>query len=143
MPWLTRCFRRWEMPGGLGSNGTGALGEAPIPSREWGGSMENTLLVALSRQMALRNELDVIANNMANVNTHGFRREAMQFQEYLMPVASADGFPVPDQKLSYVEDKASYHDFEKGPMETTGNPLDLSLDGEAFFAVQAPDGQGE
>ena len=105
--------------------------------------MENTLLVALSRQMALRNELDVVANNMANINTHGFRREAMQFQEYLMPVASADGFPPPDQKLSYVEDRATYHDFEKGPLETTGNPLDLASSDDVFFTVQSPDGQAE
>jgi flagellar basal-body rod protein FlgF len=105
--------------------------------------MENTLLVALSRQMALRNELDVVANNMANVNTRGFRREEMTFQEYLMPVASADGFPAPDNKLSYVEDLSTFHDFTKGPLEQTGNPLDVSLDDGAFFAVQAPGGTGE
>ena len=105
--------------------------------------MENTLLVALSRQMALRNELDVVANNMANVNTHGFRREAMQFQEYLMPVASADGFPDPDKKLSYVQDRATFHDFEKGPLEQTGNPLDVASSDDAFFTVQSPDGQAE
>lgn len=105
--------------------------------------MENTLLVALSRQMALRNELDVVANNMANVNTRGFRREEMQFQEYLMPIASADGFPAPDQHLSYVQDRDTFHDLQRGPIEQTGNPLDVSLDGEAFFTVQSPDGQGE
>jgi flagellar basal-body rod protein FlgF len=105
--------------------------------------MENTLLVALSRQMALRNELDVVANNMANVNTRGFRREEMTFQEYLMPVASADGFPPPDQKLSYVEDLSTFHDFTKGPLEQTGNPLDVSLNDDAFFAVGTPGGGGE
>jgi flagellar basal-body rod protein FlgF len=105
--------------------------------------MENTLLVALSKQMALRNELDVVANNMANVNTRGFRRDAMTFQEYLMPVASADGFPAPDKKLSYVEDLSTFHDFTKGPLEQTGNPLDVSLADGAFFAVQTPGGTGE
>jgi flagellar basal-body rod protein FlgF len=105
--------------------------------------MENTLLVALSRQMALRRELDVVANNMANVNTRGFRREEMQFREYLMPIASADGFPGPDKVLSYVEDRSTFHDFEKGPLEQTGNPLDVSVEGDGFFTVQSPDGQGE
>ena len=105
--------------------------------------MENTLLVALSRQMALARELDVVANNMANVNTHGFRREQMQFGEYLMPVASADGFPPPDRTLSYVEDRSSFHDFEAGSLQRTDNPLDVAIQGEAFFTVQSSDGQGE
>jgi flagellar basal-body rod protein FlgF len=105
--------------------------------------MENTLLVALSRQMALRRELDVVANNMANVNTHGFRRESMQFQEYLMPVASADGFPVPDRKLSYVQDRATFHEFDKCGLQSTCNPLDVAVECDAFFAVQSTDGQGE
>jgi flagellar basal-body rod protein FlgF len=105
--------------------------------------MENTLLVALSRQMALHRELDVVANNMANVNTHGFRREAMQFQEYLMPVASADGFPSPDRRLSYVQDRSTFHDLGKGPLERTDDPFDVAIEGDGFFTVEAPDGQGE
>lgn len=105
--------------------------------------MENTLLVALSRQIALGRELDVVANNMANVNTHGFRREAMQFQEYLMPVASADGFPVQDRRLSYVQDRTTYHDFQPGPLERSDNPLDVAIEGDAFFVVSGADGTGE
>jgi flagellar basal-body rod protein FlgF len=105
--------------------------------------MENTLLVALSRQMALRTELDVVANNLANANTRGFRREAVQFQEYIMPVASADGFPPPDRPLSYVQDRATFHDMQKGGLEQTGNPLDIALEGDAFFTVQSSAGQGE
>ena len=105
--------------------------------------MENTLLVALSRQMALARELDVVANNMANVNTHGFRREEMQFGEYLMPVASADGFPLADRKLSYVEDRSTFRDFEAGGLQQTDNPLDVAIQGDAFFTVQAADGKSE
>jgi flagellar basal-body rod protein FlgF len=105
--------------------------------------MENTLLVALSQQMALRQELDVVANNMANINTNGFRREAVQFQEFLMPVASADGFPPPDRRLSYVQDRATFHDFGKGALRATGSALDVAVEGDAFFTVQSADGQGE
>ena len=105
--------------------------------------MENTLLVALSRQMALTRELDVVANNMANIHTHGFRREQVQFGEYLMPIASADGFPEPDRTLSYVQDRASFHDFEAGSMQRTDNPLDVAIQGDAFFTVQGADGQSE
>ena len=105
--------------------------------------MENTLLVALSRQIALRRELDVVANNMANVNTKGFRREAVEFQEYLMPVASADGFPRPDNKLSYVQDRSTFHDVRAGGLEVTNNPLDVAIEGDGYFVTQDGDGQGE
>src|SRR3954454_17881369 len=125
--------RHWEMAGMSGGTGSPALGEARIHEREHSDPMENTLLVALSRQMALRRELDVFANNMANVNTHGFRRESMQFQEYLMPVASADGFAIPDRELSYVKDRATFHEFDKGGLQSTGNPLDVAVEGDAFF----------
>ena len=54
--------------------------------------MENTLLVGLSRQMALQRELDVVANNIANLNTTGFKADGSLFEEYLMPVARADAF---------------------------------------------------
>ena len=58
--------------------------------------MENALLIGLSRQTALGRELDVIANNMANVTTNGFKARNARFREYLMPVAKAETFPRPD-----------------------------------------------
>ena len=54
--------------------------------------MENAQLIALSRQSALRNQLDVVANNMANINTTGFKSQRMLFEEYIMPVAEATEF---------------------------------------------------
>ena len=48
--------------------------------------MENALLIGLSRQVALARELDVIANNMANVGTNGFKARSARFNEFLMPV---------------------------------------------------------
>lgn len=102
--------------------------------------MQNTLLVALSRQMALSRELDVVANNMANVNTNGFRRQSSEFQEYLMPAASQDGFPqLSDRRISYVNDRGTYRDFSAGAVEQTGNPLDVAISGDAFFTVQNQD----
>nr|MCU0818493.1 flagellar basal body protein [Beijerinckiaceae bacterium] len=53
--------------------------------------MENVLLIALSRQTALRREMDVIANNVANVNTNGFKRRISESREFQMPVASGAG----------------------------------------------------
>ena len=103
--------------------------------------MENSLLIGLSRQMALRRELDVVANNIANLNTTGFKADGAVFQEFLMPVARADQFQPPDRRLSFVQDRATWHDFGQGPVQQTGNPLDLAIDGDAFLVVQTPRGE--
>ncbi|WP_439496751.1 flagellar basal-body rod protein FlgF [Bosea sp. (in: a-proteobacteria)] len=103
--------------------------------------MENALLVGLSRQMALARELDVIANNMANVGTNGFKARSARFNEFLMPVASAEGFKGFDRKLSYVIDKGTPIDLTQGVIERTGNPLDVALRGDNFLVVQTPQGE--
>ena len=103
--------------------------------------MENALLIGLSRQVALGRELDVIANNMANVTTNGFKARSSRFKEFLSPGASADAFPRPDRRLSYVIDSGTPLDLGAGPLERTGNPLDVAVRGEGFFAVQTPQGE--
>lgn len=102
--------------------------------------MENAQLIGLSRQSVLRNQLDVVATNMANINTTGFKSQQMLFREYLMPVAEATEFEVPDRKLSYVQDYGTFTDFQAGSINLTGNELDLAIDGEGFFTVQMADG---
>jgi flagellar basal-body rod protein FlgF len=103
--------------------------------------VENAQLVGLSRQVALRRELDIVANNLANIGTAGFKSEQVEFREYLMPVASAETFPRgQDRRLSYVEDKSTWQDFGAGPVEMSGNQLDVAIDGKAFFAIQTPEG---
>jgi flagellar basal-body rod protein FlgF len=103
--------------------------------------MENALLVGLSRQMTLRRELEVVANNVANVNTSGFKAEQLLFQEHLMPVARADAFPTQDRRLRYVVDPRTVTNLEGGSTERTGNDLDVALQGRGFFAVQTPRGE--
>jgi flagellar basal-body rod protein FlgF len=103
--------------------------------------MQNAQLIGLSAQMALGRELEVIANNMANVTTTGFKARTTRFQEYLMPKASAETFQRPDRRLSYVIDAATPLDLSQGPVEATGNPLNVAIRGEAFFAVQTPQGE--
>lgn len=103
--------------------------------------MQNALLVGVSSQVALQRELDVIANNMANVSTTGFKTRSARFQEYLMPVASADSFATPDRRLSYVIDQGTTLDLGQGPIEQTGNPLNVAVKGDAFIAVQGADGE--
>jgi flagellar basal-body rod protein FlgF len=103
--------------------------------------MENTLLVGLSRQIALHRELEVVANNVANMNTTGYKADGSIFEEYVMPVAQAEGFQGADRRVSYVQDRATWRNFAVGPMRPTGNPLDVAIDGDAFFVVQTARGE--
>ena len=104
--------------------------------------MQNTLLVGLSRQVTLERQMDVIANNVANVNTNGFKADRSLFQEFLMPGAHEDNFaPGRDRQLSHVQDRATFHDFAQGAAEQTKNPLDVAIDGGGFFVVQTPAGE--
>jgi flagellar basal-body rod protein FlgF len=103
--------------------------------------MENAVLIGLSRQVALARELDVVANNIANINTSGFKADGSLFQEYLMPGARAEQFPGSDQRMSYVQDRATWLDFSQGAIQQTGNPLDIAVDADAFFVVQTPRGE--
>ena len=103
--------------------------------------MDNTLLIGLSRQIALQRELDVIANNVANLDTTGYKGDGTIFEEYLMPNAAASGFEGADRRLSYVQDRATWHNFSAGPLRQTGNPLDVAIDGDAFFVVQTNRGE--
>jgi flagellar basal-body rod protein FlgF len=103
--------------------------------------MENAQLIGLSRQIALRRQMDVVANNMANINTSGFKNEMLLFEEYVMPVARDRGFAYPDQPLSYTQDWATVHDLAQGPIVQTGNPLDIALEGDGFLTIETPDGE--
>jgi flagellar basal-body rod protein FlgF len=103
--------------------------------------MENASLVGLSRQIALQRELDVVANNIANVNTTGFKADNVVFHEHLMPVARANMFRPPDRQISFVQDRATWLNLAQGPVQQTGNPLDIALSDNAFLTVQTPAGE--
>jgi flagellar basal-body rod protein FlgF len=76
--------------------------------------MENALLVGLSRQMSLSHELDVVANNIANIDTTGFKADKAAFSEFLMPHAADQQFPGSDRRVSFVQDRATWIDFSPG-----------------------------
>ncbi len=103
--------------------------------------MDNALLVGLSRQVSLRRELDVIANNIANLNTTGFKGESVMFEQYLDPTARHEHFPGNDRRVAFVLDRATLQDFSQGPLQRTEAPLDVSLDGPGFFAIQTQNGE--
>jgi flagellar basal-body rod protein FlgF len=103
--------------------------------------MENALLVGLSRQVTLERQMDVIANNVANVNTNGFKADHSLFEEFLNSGAHEDNFPLRDRRVSYVQDRGTFHDLAQGPSQQTGNPLDVGIDGGGFLVVQTPAGE--
>ena len=103
--------------------------------------MENALLVGLSRQMSLSHELDVIANNIANIDTTGYKSDRSTFIEFLMPGAANGQFTGRDRRASFVEDRATWIDNSPGSITRTGDPLNIAIDGKGYFTVQTPRGQ--
>jgi flagellar basal-body rod protein FlgF len=103
--------------------------------------MENTLLIGLARQTTLERQLDVVANNIANVNTTGYKADSSLFEEYLKSGAHEDNFVGSDRRVSYVQDRGTFRDFKQGAVEQTKNPLDFAIDGSAFLVVQTPAGE--
>lgn len=103
--------------------------------------MENAQLIALSRQVALQRQMDVVANNMANLNTTGFKGESLQFEDYLMPVDAGVDFGWGDELLHYTQDWGTTHDLTPGAIAQTGNPLDVALQGEGYLTILTPAGE--
>ena len=103
--------------------------------------MENAQLISLSKQIALQRQMDVVANNLANINTTGFKAENILFEEYKSPTARDRDFAFKDQILSYTQDWATVRDMTQGAFQQTGNPFDLALAGDGYFAVQTPAGE--
>ena len=101
--------------------------------------MDNSLLVSLSQQLAAYRAMDVIANNLANVSTPGFKREAAKFEEYVAMMRPAEG-QKGMQPVSFVKDAGVTRDTGQGNIEQTGAPLDLAISGKGYFAVQTPAG---
>ncbi|MBB5685261.1 flagellar hook-basal body complex protein [Sphingobium boeckii] len=100
--------------------------------------MDVSSFVLLSHEQALRRQLDVTANNMANSSTVGFKREQPLFHEYVEKVQEA---PVDDaKKTSFVLDFGAVHDAAQGAFQATGNPLDVMIDGSGYLNVEAPGG---
>lgn len=96
--------------------------------------METPAYVTLSAQVALQRQLDVIANNVANASTTGYRADRQLFQTYVEQLPNAG------DAVSFVQDRATYIDQTNGPIQPTGNPLDVAVQGEAYLAVTTPQG---
>jgi flagellar basal-body rod protein FlgF len=101
--------------------------------------MDNSLLVSLSQQLAAYRAMDVIANNLANASTPGFKREAAKFEEYVAHVRPSEDQKGP-QTLSFVKDAGVMRDLGQGELTTTGSPYDFAINGKGFFTIQTPQG---
>jgi len=103
--------------------------------------VENALLIGLSRQMVLEREIDVVANNVANMNTTGFKADNSMFEQYLMPVARENRFAPADRQLDFVNDRGTWRNLGAGPIQQTGNPLDVAINGDGYIVVQTAAGE--
>lgn len=99
--------------------------------------MDNLLAIGLSRQLTLRRSLEVIANNVANMNTTGFKRDVAQTLED--PTRRAETVDGP-RRVAFTKADRVMRDFAEGVLVATGRPLDFAVDGEAFFTVRFEDG---
>ena len=99
--------------------------------------MDNALFVGLSRQVILRREMEIIANNIANMDTTGFKVESMMQRTNPAEPAVTLGGPRP---VKFVAPDGVARDFGQGVLTKTGGELDMAIEGKGFFQVQTPDG---
>lgn len=116
--------------------------------------MDKGIYTALSGGIAKAHELELIATNLANANTTGYKRDTGTFNEYLTEIRhhdTANGVerevnaitiadPRPQGDKSFVEMDGVYTDFRQGTIQRTGRSLDVALEGKGFFEILTPQG---
>ena len=91
--------------------------------------MELSGHLSLSKELVLKRELEVIANNLANLNTNAYRAERLVFVEHLVETESGD-------KVSFAQGLATVRDLTEGQKVNTYNDLDVAISGEGYFEVE-------
>lgn len=99
--------------------------------------MDNSTYVSLSLALSLERSLDVTANNIANSNTAGFKAGRADFESLVQQVSNGSN----SGTLSYVNNAGAHLDDRPGPLQKTGNPLDVALSGDGWFSYQTGTGQ--
>lgn len=94
--------------------------------------MDTAVYTALSKEVGIFRDMEVTANNIANMTTTGFQGESVLFDEYLVNSTRQEG------KLALANDVASYRSTEQGTFETTGSALDAAIQGKGYFVIQTP-----
>lgn len=95
--------------------------------------MNNAFYVTLSKQTALFRNMEVIANNLANANTTGYKAEKMLFTDYVMKNKGGE-------KVSFAQDIATVRNMMQGEVAVTNSAFDAAIQGKGFFMVNTPDG---
>lgn len=95
--------------------------------------MENAGYTALSRQSGLMREMQIVANNIANAATTGFRQEGLIFSEHVKALEAG-------ASLSMAGATVRNTSMLQGTLTETGGTLDLAIEGEGFFQVETPNG---
>jgi flagellar basal-body rod protein FlgG len=111
--------------------------------------VDRSLFIAATGMEAQRINIDVISNNLANVNTTGFKKSRADFQELMYQslktagAVSSDGNEVPTgiQIGLGVKPAAVQKMFNQGDFVSTGNNLDMVVEGNGFFQITKPDGE--
>ena len=112
------------------------------------------IFTALSGALAQTTKIDTIANNIANVNTTGFKRDQQTFGEYLtamekepqviqvprVPSSIESFYEMNGGDKAFVNSTGTYTNFEQGSLKHTGGKLDLAIDGAGFFEISTPSG---
>lgn len=97
--------------------------------------MDNATYAALTRQTGLMSELQVVANNIANANTTGFKAEGVMFSEFVASLG-------PDtDSLSMAAARVKLTDRTQGTLTQTGGAFDLAIEGHGYFLIDTPEGQ--
>ena len=102
--------------------------------------MNSGLYAALSGNLAAMRRLDILSNNLANVNTPGFKKERMLFESLLASVKNSTSPPGTPTDAPVLAADRVITDYSPGPLKETGNPLDLAIEGDGFFVVNTPNG---
>lgn len=96
--------------------------------------MENSIYIGLSRQIALQHQMNLLANNVANLNTPGYKANKPLFERYLIDSDFSR------EQMDMVYDYGQYKVEAQGGLKATGNDLDLAIDGKGYFMVETPEG---
>ena len=96
--------------------------------------MDNSVYVALSRQLSLFRDMDVTANNIANANTTGYGSEHIMFNSYV----TKDTNQGDRNPMAFANDISTYRNTTNGELKATGNDLDVAIQGNGYFMVQTP-----
>src|ERR1700721_4219184 len=94
--------------------------------------MQNGLYVALSAQVALERRLETIADNVANMNTGGYRGTGVSFESEMAKAG--------DAKLGYVSSGSDFISRRLGGLTKTDNSLDFAVQGDGWFGIQTRQG---